>query len=72
MQQPAIPLPPAFKNDNKKLEALKSLGHALSTRVSPEIGESLNLDETEIDRSELAKDLVFAIIQVLLRLVLKF
>jgi uncharacterized protein len=71
VQQPAISPEPALKNDSNKLETLKSLGQALSTRVSPEIGESLNLDEAEIDRSELAKDLVFVIIQVLLRLVLK-
>src|ERR1700704_6630873 len=57
MQQPAVSPGPAFKNDTKKLEALKNLGQALSTRVSPEIGESLNLDEVEIDRSELANDL---------------
>jgi len=71
-QQPAILPNPALKNDNKKLETLKNLGQALSTRVSPEIGESLNLDEeAEIDRSELTKDLISVIIQVLLRLILK-
>lgn len=71
VQQPAILPDPALKSDNKRLEELKNLGQALSTRVSPEIGESLNLDEAEIDRAELTKDLVFVIIQVLLRLILK-
>jgi hypothetical protein len=62
---------PVLKNDHKKLEALKNLGQALSTRVSPEISESLNLDEADIDRSELTKDLFFIVLQVLLRLILK-
>jgi Zn-finger nucleic acid-binding protein len=70
-QQPGIPLNPALLDDPKRLETLKSLGRALSTRVSPGIGQSLNFDDAELDRSELAKDLVFVILQVLLRLVLK-
>jgi len=71
VEQPAVLLGPVFENDNIKLETLKNLGQALSTRISPGVGQSLNLDEAELDRSELTKDLVFVIIQVLLRLVLK-
>src|SRR2546427_740981 len=56
---------------HKRVEAPQKLGQALSTRVSPGSGESLNLDEAEIDMTELTKDLVFVIIQVLLRLILK-
>lgn len=63
--------PPVFKNDNGRLETLKNLGQALSTRVSPEISEPLDLYDTSLDRSGLTKDLISVIIQVLLRLVLK-
>jgi len=69
--QSAIPPAPALINDHQKLETLKNLGQALSTRVSPEISQSLNLDGADLDRSELTKDLVFVILQVLLRLFLK-
>ena len=69
--QPAIAPAPVFKNGNEKLETLKNLGQALSTRVSPEISEPQDLYDTEIDRSELAKDLISVILQVLLRLILK-
>jgi Zn-finger nucleic acid-binding protein len=62
---------PASKDGNEKMEALKNLGQALSTRVSPEIDEPMNLDDTELDRSELAKDLIPVVIQALLRLFLK-
>lgn len=51
----------------KRLETLQGLGKALSTRVTPEI----NLDEPEMGGTELKKDLVFLILQVLLRLILK-
>ena len=69
--RPNQPLHPSLDDQNKKLEALKNLGQVLSTRVTPEIGGLSAMDETEMDRSELAKDLVFIILQTLLRLILK-
>ncbi len=59
------------EDQNRRLEELKNLGKALSTRVSPQIPDTIALDEPEIDRKELTKDLVWIIIQVLLRLFLK-
>ena len=59
------------EDQNRRLEELKNLGNALSTRVSPEIPDTTALDEPEIDGKELTKDLVWVIIQVLLRLFLK-
>lgn len=55
------------EDHQKRLETLQGLGMALSTRVTPEI----NLDEPERGGTELTKDLVFLILQVLLRLILK-
>lgn len=68
-----LDLPPllTLEDHNKRLEELKNLGNALSTRVNPEIPDTITLDGPEIDRGELAKDLIFIIIQVLLRLFLK-
>lgn len=57
-------------DEKKRLEALQSLGKALSTRVTPQVNVSPALDVPEIEPAELAKDLVFVILQVLLRLVL--
>lgn len=56
-----------IEDRQKRLETLQGLGKALSTRVTPEI----NLDEPEMGGAELKKDLVFLILQVLLRLILK-
>lgn len=68
-----LDLPPllTLEDHNKRLEELKNLGKALSTRVNPEIPDTITLDGPEIDRGELAKDLIFIIIQVLLKLFLK-
>lgn len=58
-------------DEKKRLEALQNLGKALSTRVTPQINVSPALNSPEIEPAELAKDLVFVILQALLRLVLK-
>ncbi len=62
------PTPNAY---NKRLEDLQSLGKAISVRITPETQDPAGLDETEIEGKELAKDLVFIIVQILLRLFLK-
>jgi Zn-finger nucleic acid-binding protein len=62
---------PASKNGSNNLESLKILGQALSTRVIPDIVIQQDLFDPELNRAELAKDLISVIIQVLLRLVLK-
>ncbi len=56
--------------DDNRLEALQSLGKALSTRVTTGINLSPGLDAPEIEPAELAKDLVFVILQTLLRLII--
>ncbi|MBI5893980.1 MAG: zf-TFIIB domain-containing protein [Deltaproteobacteria bacterium] len=60
----------ASESDKEKWARLQSLGSALSTKVSPEIDVSV-LDEPEISGKELAKDLVFLIVQTLLRVFLR-
>lgn len=59
------------EDHDKRLELLQGLGKALSTRVTPETPDTITLDEPEIDRKELTKDLIFIIINILLRLFLK-
>ena len=65
------PHPLIQEDQNRRLEELKNLGKALSTRVNPEIPDTITLDGPEIDRGELTKDLAWIIIQILLRLFLK-
>ncbi len=63
-----IPIP---DDHNKRLEDLQALGEAISVRIAPEIQDPVGLHETGIEGKELAKDLIFIIIHLLLRLVLK-
>ncbi|MBI5287085.1 MAG: zf-TFIIB domain-containing protein [Deltaproteobacteria bacterium] len=57
--------------NQKNLETLQNLGKAISTKVNAGFDTSMALQEPGLDRSKLTKDLVFIILQVLLRMLLK-
>lgn len=66
---PAAAVMPSLEGGKDRLETLKNLGNALSTDISLDSLEAQ--DDSDIDSKELAKDLVFLIVQTLLRMFLK-
>lgn len=66
---PAAAVMPSLESNKDRLETLKNLGNALSTDISLDNLEAQ--DDSDIDSKEMAKDLVFLIVQTLLRMFLR-
>ncbi|HBO84058.1 MAG: hypothetical protein A2073_01735 [Deltaproteobacteria bacterium GWC2_42_11] len=67
---PITPLTPELQQE--RLKVLQNMGNVLSAKITLDSYEEAALGAEEMDRKELAKDMVFIILQMLLRMILKF